>query len=322
MRKIVIAGGGPAAVESAIAARKFDPDAQIDIFSAESFLPYRRPVLSGLLGANRTRDDKTFFIKTADFFAGENIGFHPGDPAVEIREKTLLLASGKSIGFDRLILACGSNAVRPQLPGAEKAYLLRSLADMEHLTGKLDSGVKNAVIIGGGVLGLEIADSLLTRKINTTVIEAAPRLFASRMPEADSLALGERLNKLPGLQIIFGRKVEKIEDDAVILERGTAFPAGLTIFACGSIPDLTLAKSAGISCNKGVIVNAAMQSSREDIFAAGDMAEFNGRCFNLYMDAVASGKIAGSNAAGDNAVFSAKPTPVRLFALGEKLVIP
>ncbi|MBR2625607.1 MAG: NAD(P)/FAD-dependent oxidoreductase [Lentisphaeria bacterium] len=320
--KIVIAGGGPAAVESAVAARKSSPDAQIDIYSEESFLPYRRPTLSGLLGADRKLDDKTFYIKTADFFTSQNIGFHPGEKALAVKDKTLLLSSGKSIVFDRLILACGSNAVRPGLPGAERAYTLRSLRDMQKLASRLDEGVKNAVVIGGGVLGLEIADSLLTRKINTVVLEASAQLFPGKLPENDAEALAERLNNLPGLHIHFGKFAEKITEGSVILKDGTVLPADLVIFACGSIPELSLAQSAGVVTGRGIIVNEFMQSSREDIFAAGDMAEFNGRCFNLYMDAVASGKVAGSNAAGDKIPFAAKISPVRLFALGEKLTMP
>ena len=319
--KIVIAGGGPAALESAVAARKVSPDAQIDIFSAEKLLPYRRPALSGLLGADKKLEEKTFFIKPADFLPGLNITFHPDSRAVAVEGQILRLADGTAVPFDRLILACGSEAVRPPVAGAQYAYTLRSLADMENLTARLERGVKNAVIIGGGVLGLEIADSLLTRQIPTAVLEGSKQLFPGRMSEADAAALCERLNKIENLQILCGETAAKVSDCEVTLKSGAVLPADLIIFACGSRPDLTLAQSAGVECGRGVKVDEFMQSSREDILAAGDMAEFNGRCFNLYMDAVASGKIAGSNAAGEKVPFTAKISPVRLFALGEKLTM-
>ena len=318
---IVIAGGGPAALESAIAARKCDASARITLCSAENCLPYRRPALSGLLAAGKKVDEKTFYIKPADFFTGENINFMPGCKAVAVKGKNLLLANNELIAFDRLILATGSEAFRPPVPGGEYACVLRSCQDMIQLSGRLDRGVKHAVIIGGGVLGLEIADSLLSRQIDTAVVETSPRLFPAKLTESDADALAGRLNALDHFRLICGDSAARITPRSVTLASGEELPAELVIFAAGSRPDLTLAKTAGIECGRGVIVNKCMQSSREDIFAAGDTAEFNGRCFNLYMDAVTSGKTAGTNAAGCQNEFTAKLSPVRLFALGEKLVM-
>ena len=321
--KIIVIGGGPAALESAIAARKNAPDAQIEIFSAENSLPYRRPALSGLLAAGKEIDGKTFFIKPAEFFNEQRIGFHPGCRAVKIEGSTLIFENGEKVGFDRLIIASGSNAVRLPIPGAEgeNVFTLRSLEDVRRLTEKLDAGVKNAVIIGGGVLGLEIADSLLTRKIKTTVLEAAPGLFCNNLSKEDSAALLTRLNSVDLLDVRCGQQVNRISENGVELGTSESIPADLVVLAAGSRPDLTLPRSAGIACGRGIVVDGNMRSSRNDVFAAGDAAEFNGRCFNLYMDAVASGKIAGSNAAGAEAEFTAKPSPIRLFALGEKLVM-
>lgn len=321
--KIVIAGGGPAAFESAVAARKAADDAEIAIYSAESVLPYRRPALSSLLGAGKTIEEKTFFIKPQSFYDEKNIRFYPGSPAAAVEGKTLVLESGEKVGFDRLIIACGSRAVQLPIPGADlpHVFTLRSVADMEKLRKRLESGVSQAVIIGGGVLGLEIAESLLSRNIKTVVLEAAATLFAGKLPADEAAALLERLNKIDNLHISCGECVKEITDDKVIMRSGESVCAEIVIAAAGSRPDLTLAESAGVVCGKGIVVDEFMCSSREDIYAAGDAAEFNGRCFNLYMDAVASGKIAGANAAGERNKFTAGVSPVRLFALGEKLVL-
>lgn len=319
--KIVIAGGGPAALESAIAARKVSAEVVIDIYSAEKVLPYRRPALSGLLGAGKAVDAKTFFIKPAPFFEEQRIGFHGGVPAVAIRGRQLILASGEAVDFDKLILACGSEAIRPPIIGVDRAYTLRSAADMEKLNAKLDDGtVRNAVIIGGGVLGLEIADSLLSRQISTVVFEMSPRLFPGKLTDGDSDALAGRLAEIENLKIIFNCRAVEITENSVITADGREFSADIVICAAGSRPDLRLAESAGIDCARGVKVDARMRSSDPDIFAAGDTAEYDGRCFNLYMDAVASGKVAGTNAAGEEMFFTAKLSPTRLMALGEKLV--
>ncbi|MBE6357416.1 MAG: NAD(P)/FAD-dependent oxidoreductase [Lentisphaerae bacterium] len=320
--RIVIVGGGPAALESAIAARKNNSDAEIVICSAENSLPYRRPALSGLLASGKRIDPKTFYIKPEAFFAEQRITLRTGCRIAAIREHLLVTVSGEEIAFDKLILACGGEAVRPPVCGGERAYTLRTLADMETLVARLDAGVKSAVIIGGGVLGLEIAESLISRQIPTTVIEAAPQLFPRKLAASDAAELQTRLNKIADLTILCGEKVTSIAAEAVITESGKELPAEVVIFATGSSPDLTLAKSAGIVCGRGVIVNEFMESSVPDIYAAGDTAEFNGRCFNLYMDAVACGKVAGSNAAGNKVAFTASFSPVRFFALGEKLVMP
>ena len=320
--RIVIAGGGPAALESAVAARKNSPDAEIIICSAENSLPYRRPALSGLLAAGKNIDPKTFYIKPETFFAEQNIEFRRNSRAVAVKDHALILESGEKVDFDKLILACGGNAVRPPIPGGERAFTLRTLADMEKLTARLDEGVNSAVVIGGGVLGLEIAESLISREIPTAVIENAPGLFSRKLAPEDSRKLLERLNKIEFLNIICGRSVQNITEKTVTLDSGEEIAAELVIFAAGSSPDLPLAASAGIEYGRGVKVNRFMESSVPDIYAAGDMAEFDGRCFNLYMDAVASGKIAGTNAAGGKAEFTAAFAPVRFFALGEKLVMP
>lgn len=322
--KIVIAGGGPAAFESAVAARKVAPDAEISIYSAEKNLPYRRPALSGLLAAGKSVDEKSFFIKPLSFYEEQRIQFRSGCRAVAVEDKMLIMESGEKVIFDNLIIACGSNAVKLPIPGIDlpHVFTLRNLEDMKNLSAKLNSGVSTAAIIGGGVLGLEIADSLLSRKIKTTVIEAASGLFNGKLTEEESDALLNRLNKLENLQILCGRCAKEVAKDGVILQNGEFVDAEIVIVSAGSRPDLTLAESAGVICGRGIVVNDFMQSSRPDIFAAGDTAEFNGRCFNLYMDAVASGKVAGVNAAGEKVQFAAKPSPVRLFALGEKLVMP
>ena len=319
--KIVIIGGGPAALESAVSARKTDPEAEISVYSAEDCLPYRRPALSGLLGAGKKVDEKSFFIKPASFFADEKINFFSGCKAVKIDGNSVIFDSGNSVEFDSLILACGGNAVRPPVPGVEQAYILRTKADMDKLHDKLESGVKSAVIVGGGVLGLEIADSLLSRQISTVVMEASAQLFPARLAPADAAALYERLSGVENLRIVLNARVVNVASDAVTLADGEVFPADVVIFATGSRPELALAQSAGLACDRGVIVDEFMTTSRKDIFAAGDVAQFNGKCFNLYMDAVASGKSAGANAAGAHTPFAAKETPMRLMALGEKLVM-
>ena len=322
--RIVICGGGPAAAESAMAAHRQDAGAEILVLAAEDLPPYRRPALSGLLAKNSSVNEKSFFIRPAGFFADNGIELRTASPVAAVDGGNVLLADGSREKFDRLILAAGGRAVRLPLPGADlpHVFTLRTFKDMETIRERMASGVRRGVIIGGGVLGLEIAESMLSWGIETTVLEAAPRLFPGRLDEAASAALAERLAAVPGLHILCGAKVSGISRDAVFTADRPELPADLVIMAAGSRPDLALAESAGILCGRGVTVDRAMRSSRRDIFAAGDAAELENRCFGLYMDAVNSGRVAGTNAAGGNEAFTAAVSPVRFNALGEKLVMP
>jgi pyruvate/2-oxoglutarate dehydrogenase complex dihydrolipoamide dehydrogenase (E3) component len=180
---------------------------------------------------------------------------------------------------------------------------------------------RQITIIGGSVLGLEIADSLLARGLQVTVLERSAQLFPGRMTPEAAAELQTRLNNHERLTIHCGADIAGISRAGVLDNRGMIYPADAVVFAAGAVPRTIIAAEAGLAVGNGIKVDAAMRTSRENIFAAGDAAEFNGRCFNLYMDAVASGKIAGTNAGGAAAEFTAKPSPIRLFALGEKLVM-
>ena len=165
--KIAILGGGVAAFEAANAARKFSADAEIDIFSSEALPPYRRPALSGML-ADFKINEKLFFIKPENFYAENNINLHLNKSCVEIKEDSLIFSDGTEFSFDKLVIATGGSACRPPIPGSDlpNVYTFRNFADLEKLNTAV-SNIRTAVVIGGGVLGLELAESLLKRGIRT-----------------------------------------------------------------------------------------------------------------------------------------------------------
>ncbi len=321
--KIVIIGGGVAAHEAAVAARKSDPQAQIDIFSAEKLRPYRRPMLSGLLKGG-TPDEKLFFIKPESFYSENRLTLHLDTMVEKIASGAVTLADSSIVPFDRLIIASGGIARRPALPVAPGAqvFTLRTYMDMAKLNAFLPE-FKQVTLVGCGVLGLEIAESLTSRGIRTTLLECAPQLFPGRMTPEDAGALLERLNAVENLHIICSASAAGISRAGVITENGILIPADAVVFAAGSLPCASLASEAGITVGRGIVVDSRMQTSMENVFAAGDAAEFDGHTFGLYTDAMATGKVAGTNAAGGDAVYApAARTPVRLMAFGEKLVMP
>jgi len=320
--RIAIAGGGVAALEAAIAARNTNADAAIAVFAGEKIRPYRRPMLSSLLKGNPV-DEKIFFLKPEEFFAANRIELHLDSPVEMITGDALELSDGTLHPFDRLIIATGSKARVPQVPTAPGAlvFTLREYLDLVKLNAFLPD-CRQVTIIGGSVLGLEIADSLLARGLQVTVLERAAQLFPGRLTPEAAAELQTRLNGHERLTIHCGANVAGISRAGVLDNCGMIYPADAVVFAAGAVPRTILAAEAGLAVGNGIKVDAAMRTSRENIFAAGDAAEFNGRGFGLFTDAMATGKIAGINAAGGNAVFEAKLAPLRLFALGEKLTMP
>ncbi|MBR7108128.1 MAG: NAD(P)/FAD-dependent oxidoreductase [Lentisphaeria bacterium] len=321
--KIVIIGGGVAAFEAANAARKFSFEAEITLVSNEEVLPYRRPALSGLL-ADFKINEKAFFIKPESFYEEQRITVRLNTRCTAIAADHVILDDASVVPFDKLVIATGGVACRPPLPGADNknVFTFRTYADLK----KLDAALKNvssAVVIGGGVLGLELAESMLKRNIKVTVLEMMPRIFAGKLSETESADVEAKLAEIPDLTLKFGVKVKEFTSAGAVLEDGTLVPGDIIICSAGSRPALGGSAELPVETGRGIIVDAMMRSSCENIFAAGDAAQFGDRCFGLYNDARTTGMIAGTNAAGGNEIFSpVTATPMRCFSFGLKLIMP
>ena len=321
--KIAILGGGVAAFEAANAARKFSADAEIDIFSSEAIPPYRRPALSGML-ADFKINEKLFFIKPENFYAENNINLHLNKSCVEIKEDSLIFSDGTEFSFDKLVIATGGSACRPPIPGSDlpNVYTFRNFADLEKLNTAV-SNVKTAVVIGGGVLGLELAESLLKRGIKVSVIEVNNQLFARKLSAEAAAEVEAKLREFEGLDLYLGVKAAAITPAGVTLENGTEIPGEVVIFSAGSRPALPAKVPTGLKCERGIIVNRQMLTNCSNIYAAGDAVQLENRCFGLYNDARNTGMVAGVNAAGGADEYKdGAATPVRFFCFGLKLVMP
>ena len=321
--KIAILGGGVAAFEAANAARKFSADAEIDIFSSEAIPPYRRPALSGML-ADFKINEKLFFIKPESFYAENNITLHLNKSCVEIKADSLLFSDGTTFDFDKLVIATGGRAFLPPLPGSElpNVYTFRNFAELEKLNSAV-AGIKTAAIIGGGVLGLELAESLLKRGIKVKVLEMNEHIFANKLSAEAAAEVEAKLREFDGLELYFGVKAAAVTASGVTLEDGRLIPGEVVIFSAGSRPVLPEKIPADLKCERGIIVNRRMQTQCADIYAAGDAVQLENRCFGLYNDARNTGMVAGANAAGGSEEYQdGAATPVRFFCFGLKLVMP
>ena len=321
--KILIAGGGVAALEAAIAARKQDADCEIEILSSESLMPYRRPALSMFLRGTPVTD-KSLYLKDEAFFKENNIALRLNTAVSSVAEREVILSDGSRKGFDKLIIATGAAANIPPVAGTEeksRIYTLRSWADLQKLDERIKAGLTNAVVIGGSVLGMETADALLARGVKVTVAERASRLFNGRLDNDKEQEVLAHLHSIAGLNFITGCAVEAVTADGIKTADGNIFPGEIIIFTAGCTPDVKFAASSGVEIKRGIVVDEQMRTSVKNIYACGDAAQLGEKCFGLFNEARTTGIVAGSNAAGAEKVFEAAVTPIRCYTLGLKLTV-
>lgn len=314
---ILIIGGGVAAFEAAAAAAG-SPQCKVTVCSREAVLPYRRPALSRMVAEELS--DTAFYFKNNAFYQEKNIELLLEKEAVSIdrTRHSVQFKDGSSLPYDRLILATGGNAYIPPVPGAEYAKVLRDYADLQKIRQELSKGAGKAVVIGGGVLGMELADSLLEAKCEVTIVESGSAPLAKNLDQESAALVMKHLASLPGLTVKTNAKVRKITQESVELEDETLH-ASMIFFSTGVRSCTALATDAGLPVNRGIIVNSKMATEDPDIFSCGDAAETPFGTFGLLSAAKSMGHIAGINASGGDEEFVPEIYPVRMMALGIKL---
>lgn len=321
--KIVILGGGIAGVSAAEGARKASADAEIVLISGEAHLPYYRLNLTRRL-AGEIGDD-VLPIHPEAWYEDNKIQLLCGQEVTELRPENheVVFQDGSTLGYDRLILTCGSHPFIPPVPGVEKkgVFSIRTLDDVQALEASLTPGAP-CVCIGGGILGLETAGALAKRGFAVTLLENYGYLLPRQLNREASALLSKEVKGL-GIQIctqaaaatIIGK--DKVE--AVVLEDGTELPAAAVCITTGIRANSHLARRAGLTVRSGIVVNNHLQSSCPDIYAAGDCAEYGGRVYGLWEPSQFQGNIAGMNAAGVETEFGGIAPMTTLKVLGVKM---
>jgi 3-phenylpropionate/trans-cinnamate dioxygenase ferredoxin reductase subunit len=318
VRKVVIVGGGPAGVAAALAARGQDAAAEIVLLSEEACEPYEKPPLSKavLTGKARPLDAP---IAGPKGVAGSGVILKLGTRVKEIDRaaRTVVSEAGERIGYDALVLATGCvNRLLPALPpGANGVHYLRTEAEARALEARLRQ-CRSLIVIGGGLIGLEVAASAVERGVTTTVIEVAARMLA-RVCDAETSALIEERHRARGVDVRLLTAVRARRDlsdgrIAVETQGGGTIAADLIAVGTGAAPDDALAKAAGLATQDGIMVDDHGRTSDPAIFAAGDCTRFPGphgpaRLEN-WRHALEHGAIAGRNAAGGDAAYNVAPS--------------
>ncbi|MFC5345583.1 NAD(P)/FAD-dependent oxidoreductase [Brevundimonas staleyi] len=273
--RIVIVGAGHAGGAAAIALRELGFAGEINLVGDETHLPYERPTLSKELLSGA--DSDPVHLADAERWKALDVRLTLGSEVTGIdrESRVVTLADGAALPFDTLILATGGRARRLDMPDHPRIHVLRTVDDARGLAAGAKPGAK-AVIVGGGVIGLEAASTLVGMGLSATVLEAGDRLLGRNIPAEAAQWLADAHARI-GVQVRLGRSVVSVMETGealtVALDDGSTLDADLMVVGIGIVPCAEIAETAGLPVAGGVLVDANYRSLADDrIFAIGDLA--------------------------------------------------
>ncbi|MEV4356114.1 FAD-dependent oxidoreductase [Nonomuraea sp. NPDC004186] len=320
--RLVVVGNGMAGSRLVSEVRTRDPHIRITIFGAESRQPYNRVLLSNVL-AGSSRPEQVRLLESS-WYDAHNVEAAFGDAVAHIDRETrhVVTEGGRREPYDLLVLATGSEAIVPPIPGVERAIPFRTLDDCERIMEAADQA-RRAVVVGGGLLGIEAARGLAGRGLPVTLLHLAGHLMERQLDVEAGEVLGETLAGL-GVEIRTGVSAESVREDGVRLAGGELIEADLVVLACGVRPVTGPAAAAGLEVRRGVVVDDELRTDDPSIFAIGECAEHEGTVYGLVAPAweqasVAADVITGGKALyrGSRLVTRLKARSVELAAMGE-----
>ena len=321
--KLVLVGNGLAGMRCLedlldMAPERYD----VTVIGEEPWGNYNRIMLSPVLSGDKTIDD--IMLHPHAWYSDKGIRFIAGDPAVRIDRprKQVYTEKGEVVDYDRLILATGSKPFIPPIAGSDLKGVI-SFRDIYDINTMLDycKTKKNAVVIGGGLLGLEAAYGLKQRGMNVTVLHLMDRIMERQLDSKASQMLRHSIEQ-KGISIITEANTEALVGvdghvTQIRLKDGTVLEADLVVFAVGIRPNMALAQSAGLRCNRGVLVNDTMQTFDPSIYAVGECIEHRSQTFGLVEPLWGQAFICASHLAEHGSLtFKAPTVPTQLKVSG------
>ena len=285
-RKLVVIGNGMAGMRAVEELLQLAPNTyDITVFGSEPHGNYNRILLSPVLSGEKKADD--IMINSLDWYAEKGITLHAGDPVIEIdrKHRVVKAKSGLEVPYDRILLATGSNPIVLPIPGKYLSGVVtfRDLHDVDVMLAA-SKQYKRAVVIGGGLLGLEAAYGLKRRGMEVMVVHLLDTLMERQLDKAAADLLKASLEKR-GLNFKMAAKTAEILGDqrvtGVRFEDGEQLQADLVVMAAGIRPNVELAKSAGLRCERGVIVDDSMQTFDPSIYAVGECVQHRNLTYGL-----------------------------------------
>ena len=278
--RIVVIGGVAGGMSAATRLRRLDANAEIIVIEKSGYVSYANCGLPYYVGGVIEEESSLLLQTPASLHARfrldvrvntEVLAINPSKKTVAI--KNLDSHETHEIDYDKLILSPGASPVVPPIPGIERGMTLRTVEDVERIADRVSAKPKSAVVIGGGFIGVEIAENLIHRGIPTSLVEATDQVLMPLDPELATLVAQEMV--LQGVGLYLGSSVVNIGPESVDLDNGANIPAELVILAIGVRPEIGLAKAAGltIGSRNGIWVDDFNRTSNQDIYAVGDAAE-------------------------------------------------
>ncbi len=283
--RVLVIGSGLSGTIFAKTLREVDVHAEILLFEEEKYLYYPRPNLIEYVAGNLTYD--RLFAFSDDWFTQNNLQLHLGQRIVKIhRDKRIIEdESGQAFTYDRLVLANGAEASIPPFQGTEKSgiFTLRTLDDAQHILAYMQKHTR-VLVIGGGLLGLEIARAVQSRGAKVDVFEFFPRLLPRQLDAPGASVLQTQIEK-SGIRVHLDVATESILGEnaaqGLRFKDGSEFPGDMVIVAAGVRPRIELARAAGLVVDRGILVNDQLQTNDPLIYAAGDSVQHSGRIYGI-----------------------------------------
>lgn len=321
MKRYVIIGNGAAGTTAAETIRKTDPQADIVLLTQERLPFYSRIRLPEYAAGKIT--EKDLIIKDLAWHETNRIRLYTETRAVSIdlKGKQVLTAGGQTFAWDKLLLAMGSHSFIPPVEGSKKSnvFALRGVDDAKKLL-DLGDAVEDVVLIGGGLLGLEAGAQILNGGKRVTVVEFFDRLLPRQL-DTEGAGKLQKLMEAMGFSFRLGEVTEAIVGDndrveGVRLKSGDTLKADAVLFAAGVRSTLDLVAGSDIKADRGILVNERMETSIPDVYAAGDVAQFNDINYCIWPEAVEQGRVAGLAMAGGEAAYISHPPSNKLKVAG------
>jgi nitrite reductase (NADH) large subunit len=302
MRRLVVIGNGMAGMACVEQILKYPAEFDLTVFGDETHVNYNRVLLSSVLAGEKAADD--IVIHTREWYRANQIDLRVGVRIVDADPlaKTVTGDDGSVTPYDTLLLATGSTAWMPPIEGLNKdgVFVFRTLDDTRALLTRAQPGRK-AVVIGGGLLGLEAARGLQVQGCEVTVVHLAPTLMERQLDPNAGFYLQGKIEEL-GIQVLLGRTTIAVLGDThvegVALSDGACLEAELVVVAAGIRPSVDLAHRLGLAVNRGVVVNDHMETSDPDVFAVGECVEHRGVCYGLVAPLYEQGKVLAATITG------------------------
>ena len=334
--KLVVIGNGMAGIRAVEELLKLAPALyDITVFGAEPHPNYNRILLSPVLSGEQTWGD--IVLNPLAWYEEHGITLHLGKPVVGVdrRRRVVTAKDGTEAPYDRLLIATGSNPFIPPLPGKELAGVIayRDIADTEAMI-DASTRYRHAVVVGGGLLGLEAANGLMVRGMSVKVVHIAPWLMERQLDDVAGTLL-QRSLEARGLEFMIGAQTEALLGDedggksgrvrAVRFQDGSEVPADLVVMAAGIRPNTALAEKIGLHCARGIVVNDTMQTMTDPrIYSVGECAAHRGIAYGLVAPLFEQGKVCATHLAqfgigrylGSQTSTKLKVTGIDLFSAG------